>query len=108
MISGEVGRSEIQHVDDHIANKTSFIRKLQTEIELMADAETNVKVNTALKQLAEKVRYSDPVSSNELCEVEGQVLDAVKRLEKARDRESGIEEIAILLDERNSKCKTLK
>lgn len=66
MIASDVGRSEIEQVSAKVQKKTSFIKQLQTEVELQADAETDIAVKSALKQLAEKIRYSDPMSDEQI------------------------------------------
>ena len=55
MIASDVGRSEIERVSAKVQEKTFFIKQVQTEIELLADAETDIATKSALTQLAEKI-----------------------------------------------------
>lgn len=61
MIAADVGRSEIEQVSAKAREGTFYIKQLQTDIESLADTETNAETKTALKQLAEKIRFSDPM-----------------------------------------------
>lgn len=58
--------------------------------------------------MAEKVRYSDPISSDELSELEKRISDKVKELYGADDKLAIVDEIELLLLERNKKCKIYK
>lgn len=70
MIASDVGRNEIERVSAKVQEKTFFIKQSRTEIELLADAETNVATKSALTQLAEKIRYSDPMSNEQIADIE--------------------------------------
>lgn len=54
MIASDVGRSEIERVSAKAQEKTFFIKQLQIEVELLADAETDIAARSALTRLAEK------------------------------------------------------
>ena len=108
LITSDVGRSEIERVSAKVQEKTFFIKKLQTEIELLADAETDVATKSALTQLAEKIRYSDPMSNEQIADIEDRITAKVAELKKAADKTNCIVELSSLFDERNRKCKLLK
>ena len=59
-------------------------------------------------KLAEKVRYSDPISSDELSELEKRISDKVKELNNADDKSAIVDEIELSLLERNKKCLIIK
>jgi hypothetical protein len=108
IISCRVGQDKIRQTEGRSKEKTSFIRKLQAEIELLAEAESDQEVKVALTKLAEQVKYSDPVSCDALAEIEGKLLSAVEQLRVVQNKTVVIERIVLLLSERNMKCKTLK
>lgn len=108
MIASDVGRSEIERVSAKVQEKTFFIKQLRTEIELLADAATDVAVKSALTQLAEKIRYSDPMSNEQIADIEDRITAKVAELKKATDKTNCIVELSSLFDERNRKCKLLK
>lgn len=108
LITSDVGRSEIERVSAKVQEKTFFIKQVQTEIELLADAETDVTTKSALTQLAEKIRYSDPMSNEQIADIEDRITAKVAELKKAADKTNCIVELNSLFDERSRKCKLLK
>lgn len=108
MIASDVGRSEIERVSATVQEKTFFIKQLQTEVELQADAETDIATKSALTQLAEKIRYSDPMSGEQLADIENRITAKVGELKSSTDKAKNIKELNSLIDERSRKCKLLK
>ena len=108
MIASDVGRSEIERVSSKVQKKTFFIKQLQTEVELQADAETDIATKSALTQLAEKIRYSDPVSNEQIADIEDRITAKVAELKSSTNKVKIINELNSLLDERNRKIKILK
>ncbi|MCD8125490.1 MAG: hypothetical protein LUE23_10790 [Lachnospiraceae bacterium] len=107
-ITADVAIEEIERVEVKTQNKVSYLRNFQTNIELLAEEESDTEVQRALNQLAEKIRYSDPMSSNELEEIEESISAKVTDLQSSTDKMSLIKEVNALLNERNKKCKNLK
>lgn len=108
MISGNAGRNEIERVEAKVRKKVFYIRELQADVGLMADVETDADIKTALTQLAEKIRYSDPMSNEQLAELENKISIKIAELKAATNKLGSIAELNSLLDERNKKCKILK
>ena len=108
MISAEIGVGEINRVEESVKAKTFFIKSLQTDVELLADGETDSETKALLKELAEKIRYSDPMSYAELAEIEAAISSKVADLKTASDKKAIITEILSLVTERNKKAKILK
>lgn len=108
MIASDVGRSEIRRVSAKVQEKTFFIKQSRTEIELLADAETDIATKSALTQLAEKIRYSDPMSAEQIADAENRIAAKITELKSSTDKAKIINEINSLLDERNRKIKILK
>ena len=108
MIASDVGRSEIERVSAKVQEKVFYIRELQTDVELLADAETDSATKSALMQLAEKIRYSDPMSDERLENIEGQITAKIAELKSSADKIEIIKELNSLLDERNKITKLLK
>ena len=75
---------------------------------MLAETETDAETKAALKKLAEKVRFSDPMSHEMLGELESRISAKVEEMKTATDKKALIEEVATLLTERNKKCKILK
>ena len=107
-IAGQAGANEINRVEEKIKVKRAFIQFLQTDIEMLAESETDAETKAALQKLAEKVRFSDPMSHEMLGELESRISAKIEEMKIATDKKALIEEIEILLIERNKKCKILK
>ena len=107
-IAGQAGTNEINRVEEKIKVKRAFIQFLQTDIEMLAESETDAETKSELKKLAEKVRFSDPMSHEMLGELESRITAKVEEMKAETDKKAIIEEIELLLTERNKKCKILK
>ena len=107
-IAGQAGANEINRVEEKIKVKRAFIQFLQTDIEMLVESETDSETKAALKKLAENVRFSDPMSHEMLGELEFRISAKVEEMKAAADKKTLIEEVSILLSERNKKCKILK
>lgn len=108
MISADAGRNEIKRVEAKVQKKVFYIRELQADVELIAAAETDSDTKAALTQIAEKIRFSDPMSSEQLVDLENKISVKVMELKTAANKVEIITELTSLLDERNKKCKILK
>lgn len=108
MIASDVGRSEIERVSAKVREKTFYIKQLQADVELLAGAETDTATKSSLTQLAEKIRYSDPMSDEQLADIENRITEKNAELKAATDKTKIINELNSLLGERNRKIKILK
>ncbi|MGI6724600.1 MAG: hypothetical protein ACOX62_00085 [Christensenellales bacterium] len=108
MISADAGRNEIERVEAKVQKKVFYIRELQADVELIAAAEADTDIKAALTQLAEKIRFSDPMSNEQLADLENKISTKVLELKTATNKVELITELTSLLDERNKKCKILK
>lgn len=107
LISADAVRDEIQRQDVKLKKDVSFMRNLQSKVCQMAtqcDA-------PELKSFAEDIRYSDPVSSDALGDIEQELAAAVEELQAAvvdGDSESVAQlcrKASAVLSERNRLCK---
>ena len=108
LIATEAGRDEINHVEEKVQRKIFYIKALQTDIEILAEQEIDGDIKTALAKLVDAIRFSDPMSSEMLTDIETQISDKVAELKTAENKSVIIEEINLLLTDRNRKSKTLK
>ncbi len=108
MIAADAGRDEVERVEAKVQKKVFYIKALQVDVEMLADEENDPATKTALNQLAEKIRFSDPMSCDELSELEAQIAQRIAVLKTADDKQPVIKELDLLLTERNEKCKILK
>ena len=103
-----LGRSEIERVSVKAKEKTFYIRQLQSDIEILADSETDTATKSALMQVAEKIRYSDPMSDEQLADIEKRITAKIDELKFSMDKMQIINELNLLLDKRNRRIKFLK
>ena len=108
VIAGQAGANEINRVEEKIKVKRTFIQFLQVDIEMLYESEADAEVKAALKKLAEKVRFSDPMSHEMLGELESRISAKVEEMKTVAEKKALIEEISTLLTELNKKCKILK
>ena len=108
MIAGEAGRGEIERVEAKVQEKAFFIKELQADVELLIDQETNTEIRASLQQLAEKIRFSDPMSNAELADIESAITSKITELKTTSDKQQIIIELLSLLVVRNKKARILK
>lgn len=108
MISAEAGRSEIERIEAQVKQKVFYIKSLQVDVELLANSESNGATKEALQKLAEKIRFSDPMSLPHLEAIEKEIADKTNTLKVTADKLAVVSEIDALLSERNAKIKILK
>ena len=108
LIGSEIGREEINRVEKKVEKKIFYIQSLRVDVELIAEAETDPDVKKELFLLAEKIRFSDPMSNEILAEIEKEISDRINELKLAENKKTIIATINALLLERNKKTKILK
>lgn len=110
LVSAEAVVSEIHVQDAKLKNNVSLMRSLQSKINQIA-AQSEDK---GIKALAEEFRYSDPVSSDALAEIERDLAAVVDELQAAVVDGDGeatdklCRKAAATLAERNRLCKLNK
>ncbi len=108
MIFSSVGGAEIERVSVKVRKKIFYIKQLQDDIEILTNEEIDVVTKTALKQLSEKIRFSDPTSDEHLADLEKEIIMKIAKLKSSESKTEIINELNSLLDERNRKIKILK
>lgn len=108
LISADVARDEINRVEEKVNQKVFYIRELQADVEMLAEQEQNPEIKTSLTRLAEKIRYSDPMSNIALADLEARIREKVTALRTTDHKLEIITELDLLLAEWNRKAKILK
>ena len=75
---------------------------------MLASAETDADTKATLTKLAEKIRFSDPMSNEALTDLEAEIAAKVKGLKTAENKAEIITVLDSLITERNKKAKLLK
>ena len=114
LIATDTVRDSIEDQDVQHKKVISVIRNLQSKVNAMPMQCEEDTARKALQDLAEEFRYSDPVSSPALAQVEANLVAAVEELQQAVDGGDaakigeGCRKAARMLAERNRLCKLNK
>ena len=106
-----MGKVIADDVGGRAAQKTTYIRNLTVEVEMIAENATGTKVKTAYLRLAEQFRFCDPMSTKALEDLDSRIASSValaKGMTEQEDLLAQCREISKLLTERNKRCKALK
>lgn len=114
LVKATAAAAEVERIDKKIKVQTFFIKSLTVDADsLLARAKTD-EVRAECRKVYEAVRYSDPMSDEALASTESQITVAFAKLTEAvgaDDAEAvkaAANEVVILLNDRNKKCKLLK
>jgi hypothetical protein len=114
LVAVDMGREAIEQIDAKVAEKVFYLRSLQVDVETLATRTAELRLKKNLKDLAESIRYSDPMSHERLAALEGRIEAGAARLAEAVESGDGdsaqalVDELAQLLAERNRKSKMMK
>jgi len=114
LITVEASKEEIERIDEKIKEKVFYIKSLQVDVEGLADRASDDSIKKVLKDLAETIRYSDPMSSPQLAAIENKIEAKVSVLSETVEKKDWdtvkvfCTELQQLFAERNRKCKILK
>lgn len=108
------GRDMVNATEAKVAAKTFYIKAIQADVELLAGKTEDALLKKQLKDLADTVKYSDPMSSEALFAIESQIESKTAELSNAvsaGDTQNAgglVGELQSLFLDRNKKCKLLK
>ncbi|WP_312446525.1 hypothetical protein [Lacrimispora sp.] len=114
LIATDIAKVEIERIDLKVKEKIFHNKSLQTDIENLITKAPDEITKKMLKNLAESIRYSDPMSSPQLAAIENKIESKVAGLTDAiaiydsSIIKSSCDELQQLIAERNGKCKTMK
>lgn len=114
LLRAQMATSAVEEIDRTIKTKTFFIKSLTVDVDSLLARITNIEMKEDVKKVYEAVRYSDPMSDDNLSGIETEISLRFAELSKAvMENDSATvkgksAEIMILLNERNKKCKFLK
>lgn len=113
-IAATATRDEVERQDTVLRKNVELMRALQSKISNLVTLSSDAELTRLLAAFAEKMRYSDPVSSDKIAEAEQNLQAAVDELEKAvidGDTQNAVtltRRADALLAERNRLCKLNK
>lgn len=104
----------VSDVDDKIKKKTSFIKGITLDAELLMSSAGNDEIKAEIKKVYEAFRFSDPMSSDALNDVEDRIQNQFNLLQEVvitenTEKVSQVsKDLLNLIDYRNKKCKISK
>lgn len=113
IINASVVSETVSNIDEKIKSKTLFIKMLTADATTLILKAQTKEAKEITKKVYEKIRYSDPVSNDALSSIESQITVRFKEFESAicenSEKATSLgEELIILIEDRNTKCKLLK
>ncbi len=114
LIKASVAVDIVSGIDDKVKAKVLFIKSLTVDAENLIACAKSERSKTECKKIYEAFQYSDPISNEILASVETEIAIKFSNLSDAvvtDDLEavcSLANELMILIDKRNKKCKVLK
>ena len=113
IILADWAREKIDQIDTQTVADTMFMQSLRMEIKSLARRATDAELKAKLDKLSETAAYADPVSNEFLADLEseiGQKLDALKQAVQGGGASGSTiaDELALLLAERDEKCRLFK
>ena len=107
-------RESIEKIEEAAPFQKEFILNLRIESAAFSKKVNSEPLHSLLVKFAELVKYSDPISSDGLIDIENEISRKYKEVkdlavhEKLIEAKHLLEEVIELLEERNNKCKILK
>ena len=104
----------VEQIDEKVRTKTAFIRDLTVDASTLMTRAKSEPVKNACKKVYEAVRYSDPMTSEALADVESRIrtefdsFTDVVLSDNADAVNASADELLSLLTERNKTCKANK
>lgn len=104
----------VGEIDDNIKTKTSFIKGITLDAEMLMTSTENPGTKAEIKKVYEALRFSDPMSNDALKDVEDRIQNQFNLLSEViiRDDEAKVAQVSkdllSLIDYRNKKCKIIK
>ena len=104
----------VSDIDDKIKKQTSFIKGITLDAELLMSSAGNDEIKAEIKKVYEAFRFSDPMSSDALNDVEDRIQNQFNLLQEVVIAENSekvsqvSKDLLNLIDYRNKKCKISK
>ena len=104
----------VSGIDEKIKTQTFFIKSLTADAETLMKSAKSDSVKTECRKVYEALRYSDPMSKDVLASTESQIKIKISELSEAVKMDDSkkvaemVNEVVILIEDRNKKCKLLK
>lgn len=113
-VKSSAAANVVSEKTESVKSQTSFVKTAVIEIENITTRATMSKIKAEIKKIYEALRYSDYVSTPELVKIEVHIEDRLTQLKVAVENgdlemvQTETNELLLLINERNNKCKLTK
>lgn len=114
VIKASAAAEIVGKTDEKVKAQTAFIKEMTAEAQNLTNRANAPKLKEYCKKVYEALRFSDPISDEQLADIETRIkeefatfTDAVISEDSDLTKSSGTE-LLNLINERNGKCKSLK
>lgn len=114
IIVGLTYKEEIEKIEEHQTVNTKFVLELKIESDSLLREVKEEELHKKLEKFNELVKYSDPVSSEQLSNIENQIKIYFEEIvllvhnSNYEQASSMLDTVYQLMEERNKKCKLYK
>ena len=114
LVINESYKDAIENIEINAPITTKFINDLKIDSEMLAKKDVPLELKEQLNKLADEIRYSDPVSTKQLTEIEDEInrkfiqLKEIIIIDKQFDAKEQIDNLILLIKERNKIAKANK
>lgn len=109
-----MSRNVVQDVNDNLKENVQAIKTLNVDVDMFIPQVNDPELKKALKKASETIKYSDPMSTEAVADIEDQIMQAVNELRiciennKNREAVQVCKDIEVLFLQRNSLLKATK
>lgn len=114
VIKANAGSDLVDNIDKEVKVKTIFIKSLIVDAESLINRANTNEIKSECRKVYEAIKYSDPMSSDALSSIESQITIKFHELSSAvalSDMDMvkiSSNEVLILINDRNNRCKIFK
>ena len=113
VIAADNARDIITAQEEAFQAQTRKIKYFKLDMGSVVDKCKDTELRKSLEKFADELKYSDPVSSEELEGIEKKIADGIETLSELVNKDNAaasdkLDELTSLLSDRNRRCKALK
>ncbi len=103
----------VEQLGEKVKTQQQFIRTLTADASILSERAKTQETKMLANKVYEAIRYSDPMSNDALAECETEIQSKYNQLkalitDDADECKEAVDELLLLIKERNAKCKILK
>ncbi len=112
LVKSEWAVETVEATEQKIQERTSFIREITADAEKLISSAQTDEAGASCRKVYEALRYSDPMSSEELAEIETEIKQNFEifseKIAAGEEVSTAADELMELIGDRSRKCKLTK